>query len=156
MNNLILTFMKIRFNNFKFKNFKLKKGSSIITVPITLVISIFMIIIIGMYMINSIIPFIYHEKLAVVANKYMFVIEKFGYLTEEEKNMLYKELSNSGFDVSKISLKYPSELKKYGELIELEIEYKLELKTPMIKDGKYMLIKRETILKIRKNSFSKV
>ncbi|MDD2376870.1 MAG: hypothetical protein PHD15_05485 [Clostridia bacterium] len=138
-------------NNIRYKN-----GNSVITIPIVLVISIFMIIIIGTYIINSIIPFIYHQKLITLANKYMFVIEKFGYLTEEEKKLLEYDLNDSGFNISKITLKYPNELKKYGELIEFEIDYILVLKTPTISNGTYNLIEKETILKVRKNSFSKI
>jgi len=137
-------------------NIRYKNGNSAVTVPIILVISIFMIIIIGTYIINSIIPFIYHQKLITLANKYMFVIEKFGYLTDEEKNLLESELNDSGFDISRITLKYPNELKNYGELIEFEIDYILVLKTPTIVDGTYNLIEKETILKVRKNSFSKI
>ena len=137
-------------------NIRYKNGNSAVTVPIILVISIFMIIIIGTYIINSIIPFIYHQKLITVANKYIFVIEKFGYLTDEEKNLLESELNDSGFDISRITLKYPNELKNYGELIEFEIDYILVLKTPTIVDGTYNLIEKETILKVRKNSFSKI
>jgi len=137
-------------------NIRYKNGNSAVTVPIILVISIFMIIIMGTYIINSIIPFIYHQKLITLANKYMFVIEKFGYLTDEEKNLLESELNDSGFDISRIILKYPNELKNYGELIEFEIDYILVLKTPTIVDGTYNLIEKETILKVRKNSFSKI
>ena len=138
-------------NNIRYKN-----GSSVITIPLLLVISIFMIIIIGTYIINSIIPFIYHQKLTTLANKYMFVIEKFGYLTDDEKNSLNLELNDAGFDISKITLNYPNEVKKYGELIEFEITYILILKTPIISNGMYKLIEKETILKVRKNSFSKI
>jgi lipopolysaccharide/colanic/teichoic acid biosynthesis glycosyltransferase len=127
-----------------------------VTIPFLLIVSVFMIIIIGTYMMNSIIPFIYHQKLITIANKYMFVIEKFGYLTEEEKSLLNNELITSGFDISKISLKYPSELKEYGQLIELEIDYTLVLKTPIISNGTYGSIEKETILKVKKNSFSKI
>ncbi|MDF2865831.1 MAG: hypothetical protein K0R72_649 [Clostridia bacterium] len=133
-----------------------KRGNSIIAVPFLLVISIFMIIIIGTYIINSIIPFIYHQKLITIANKYMFVIEKSGYLTDNEKEQLNKELLDSGFEVSKMKLKYPNEIKQYGEFIEFEMEYILVLKTPIIVKGKYDLIAKETILKVRKNSFSKI
>ncbi len=137
-------------------NLKYKSGSSIVTIPFMLIISVFMIIIVGTYMINSIIPFIYHQKLITIANKYMFVIEKFGYLTEEEKNSLKEELNASGFDVSKITLKYPSVIQDYGELIEFEIKYILILKTPAIVNGTYGSIEKETILNVKKNSFSKI
>jgi len=137
-------------------NIRYKNGNSAVTVPIILVISIFMIIIIGTNIINSIIPFIYHQKLITIANKYMFVIEKFGYLTNEEKNLLMVELNDSGFDTSKVILKYPNELKRYGELVEFEIDYILVLVTPTITGGTYNTIEKETILKVKKNSFSKI
>jgi lipopolysaccharide/colanic/teichoic acid biosynthesis glycosyltransferase len=137
-------------------NTKYKRGYSLVAIPFLLVISILMIIIIGSNIINSIIPFIYHQKLITISNKYMFVIEKFGYLTDEEKNLLITELNDSGFDTSKIALKYPNELKKYGELIEFEIDYILVLETPAISGGTYGTIEKETILKVKKNSFSKI
>lgn len=135
---------------------KFKEGSSIIIIPFLLIVSIFMIIIIGTYIINSIIPFVYHQKLVTVANKYMFVIEKFGYLTESERDSLNEELINSGFDISKITLKYPNEIKQYGELIEFEITYRLSMKMPIISEGVYNFIEKETILTVKKNSFSKI
>lgn len=137
-------------------NIRLRKGSSIITIPIVLVISILTIIIIGMYIINSILPFIYHQKLTLIANKYMFVIEKFGYLTNEEKDSLKSELQNTGFSLNNITLKYPDQLKSYGELIEFEIGYKLVIKTPIIDENGYNVKEKETILTVRKNSFSKI
>lgn len=137
-------------------NIKTRKGSGIITVPILLVISILTIIIIGMYIINSILPFIYHQKLTLIANKYMFVIEKFGYLTNEEKDSLKNELQNAGFNLSNITLKYPNQLKSYGELIEFEIGYKLVIKTPIVDENGYNIKEKETILTVRKNSFSKI
>ena len=137
-------------------NIRLRKGSNIITIPIVLVISILTIIIIGMYIINSILPFIYHQKLTLIANKYMFVIEKFGYLTNEEKDSLKNELQNTGFSLSNITLKYPDQLKSYGELIEFEIGYKLVIKTPIIDENGYNVKEKETILTVRKNSFSKI
>jgi hypothetical protein len=90
------------------------------------------------------------------ANKYMFVIEKFGYLTEEEKNLLIHELNEAGFESTKLNLKYPDEVKNYGELIEFEIRYTLITRLPTIKNGKYEFEEKETILAVRKNSFSKI
>lgn len=133
-----------------------KKGNSIVTMPLLLVICVFIIIVIGTNILNSLIPFIYHQKLMTIANKYMFVIEKFGYLTEEEKNYLVQELGDSGFEITKITLKYPTEIKSYGELVEFEIKYSLITKSPIIKNGTYGMHEKETILTIRKNSFSKI
>lgn len=134
----------------------IKKGNSIVSIPIMLIISIFIIIYLGIYIINIIIPFIYHQKLNIICEKYMFVIEKFGYLTNTEKNLLEDEIKDSGFDISKITIKLPDTSKTYGELITFEISYRLILKIPDLSDGKYKLKERETIICIKKNSFSKI
>lgn len=133
----------------------MKRGSAIVTAPFIVIISVFVIIAVGTYLINTIIPFIYYEKLNNICTKYMFVIEKFGYLSLDEKTSLIQELNKQGFDTSKIILEYPSNLKNYGELIEFNISYKLLIKTPNIVNGKYALNEKETIITIRKNSFSK-
>lgn len=59
--------------------------------PIILVISVIVIIFVGVFIINTIIPFIWYEKLNSIAQKYMFVVEKYGYLTENEKNVLIQK-----------------------------------------------------------------
>lgn len=138
------------------KIYNYKSGNSIIAIPLLLVICVFVIILIGTNIVNSLIPFIYHQKLLTIANKYMFVIEKFGYLTEEEKNLLMQELNACGFDISRVVLKYPSEIKAYGELIEFEIRYDLFMKSPTFANGTYGMKEKETILTVRKNSFSKI
>ncbi|MEG1989752.1 MAG: hypothetical protein RR144_01305 [Clostridia bacterium] len=133
-----------------------KKGSSMVVAPFVLIISLFMILSIGIYLINSIIPFIYYEKLNNISTKYMFVIEKFGYLTLDEKTSLMFELNKQGFDNTNIILEYPSSVKEYGELINFNISYKLISKLPSIENGKFCLKEKETIITVRKNSFSKI
>jgi hypothetical protein len=134
----------------------IKKGNSMISIPIMLIISIFIVIYLSMYIINTITPFIYYQKLNRICEKYMFVIEKFGNLTSIERNLLEEEIKNSGFDISKIIILLPDSNKLYGELITFEISYRLILKVPDLSQGKYSLKERETIIHVKKNSFSKI
>lgn len=105
-----------------------KKGNVAVTYPLILVISIMCIIVISIFFINSIFPFIWYQKLNLIAQKYMFVIEKFGYLTDLEQNTLINELASQGFDTSKIEIYAPNTKKSYGELLEFKINYKYKYK----------------------------
>ncbi len=133
-----------------------KKGNSILITPIIIVITITMLIIVGYHMINLMLPFVYYEKLNTISNKYLFVIEKFGYLTENEKLNLINELEVEGFDSNKIILKYPDSPKPYGELIEFNITYGI-MKKEVVLEGLMVKYKeKETTISVRKNSFSKI
>ena len=105
-----------------------KKGNVVVTYPLILFISIMCIIVISIFFINSIFPFIWYQKLNLIAQKYMFVIEKFGYLTDLEKNNLINDLASQGFDASQIQISAPSKRKTYGELIEFKIIYNYKYK----------------------------
>lgn len=107
---------------------KLKKGNTVVTYPLILVVSVISIIMIGIFLVNSIFPFIWYQKLNMTAQKYMFVIEKFGYLTDLEKNNLINDLASQGFDASQIQISAPSKRKTYGELIEFKIIYNYKYK----------------------------
>jgi len=130
-----------------------KKGN--ITTAITLIVSLGFLLVIAMYIINTIVPFIWYQKLQEVANKYVYIIEKFGYLTDDEEKELYEDLKEEGFDVQNIKAKYPKETLEYGTLFEFEIEYKLYQTNAVISKG----IKNEArtvSLKIKKYGYSKI
>lgn len=80
------------------------------------------------YIIECITPFILHQKLQAIATKYMYVIEKYGYLTKQEKDYLLEELASKGFNNSDIKLFYPKEKRSYGEVLELQIIYEYNSK----------------------------
>ena len=61
----------------KLNKTKSKKGSTFMITPIIVLFSSIFILIIGMFFVNAIRPFICYEKLNSISNKYMFVIEKF-------------------------------------------------------------------------------
>lgn len=137
------------------KLFKQKSGNTVVTMPIMLIISIFIIINIGVHMIELTKPFLIYEKLNTIALKYMFIIEKFGYLTEIEKNNMLNEMSNKGIDISRVSLKFPDRLEEYGELIEFSITYLEYINLPSFINGKLDINKKEIKIEVNKNSYSK-
>ena len=133
-----------------------KKGNNIVVLPIIFVTLTIFIIIISYSMINNLSVFIYYQKIDNVMNKYLFVIEKFGYLTENEKNNLLKELEQKGIDVNNVYLEYPKEKKEYGELVDFNLKYILKSKEISIDGIKIGFNEKETIIWVRKNSFSKI
>ena len=130
-----------------------KKGNA--TTAITLIVSLAFLLVLTVYIINLIVPFIWYQKLDNIANKYVYIIERFGYLTEDEANMLYEELTNAGFKTENIQTSYPTYRLGYGELFKFEIKYTIEQSYNVISNG----IKKEarTIpLNIIKYSYSKI
>ena len=127
----------------------MKKGNSLVIAPITIIVGVFIIIAVSIYLINSFIPFIYYEKINNISDKYIFVIEKFGYLTKDEYNSLILELKESGININNIIITYPKDKKNYGELLTLEIKYNFE------KDI-FLMNNSNTMITIRKNCYSKI
>lgn len=130
-----------------------KKGN--ITMTISLIVSLGFMLILTVYIINTIIPFIWYQKLQALANKYVYVIERFGYLTDNEEQALRAELEEEGFDLSQIKLECPKSYLEYGTLFKFEITYTLYQEYNVIASG----IKNEarTVpLTIRKYGYSKI
>ena len=130
-----------------------KKGNA--TIAITLTLSLAFLMILVVYIINTILPFIWYQKLQSVANKYVYIIEKFGYLTDSEEKELYKELEEEGFDLAKVQVDCPKNYLEYGTLFKFEIIYNLEQEYNVIANG----IKNEARivpLRIRKYGYSKI
>lgn len=130
-----------------------KKGN--VTTAITLIVSLVFLLILAIYIINTIIPFVWYQKLQAVADKYVYIIEKFGYLTDDEEKELYKELKEDGFALDRVTLDCPRSYLEYGTLFKFEITYNLSQEYNVIADG----IKSEarTVpLQIRKYGYSKI
>lgn len=130
-----------------------KRGNA--TTAITLVVSLGFLLVLAMYIINTIIPFVWYQKLQAVANKYVYVVEKFGYLTDTEEKELLNELKEDGFDLNKIQIDCPKSYLEYGTLFKFEITYNLNQQYSVIDNG----IKNEarTVpLRIRKYGYSKI
>jgi len=102
----------------------MKNGATAITISIMTVFCTTLLCVCLVYVIECITPFILHQKLQAVATKYMYVIERYGYLTNEEKNSMLEELKSKGFEETETIIEYPDTKKNYGELLELKITYK--------------------------------
>lgn len=131
-----------------------KKGSSVLAVPIMFVIVTVMLIVIFYFLISITIPLVYYDKIDNIVTKYMFIVEKFGYLTNSEKNQMLEELINSGLDKSNITLVFPDRKIGYGQPIELSVSYRYIYKLPILNSN--LENKKETIISVKKNSFSKI
>ena len=129
-----------------------KRGSSILATTIMISISMISLIMLTMLIVNLIMPFTIYQKLDNIATKYIFVIEKFGYLTESEKNNLLSYLNQEGIDSNYIKLEYPKKKEPYGNLITLKISYEYAYNIINFEINK----KEKTIISVTKNSFSKI
>ena len=101
-----------------------KAGSTAISVALITIVGIVAICVFIACILNFITPLILQQKLQAVVNKYMYIIERYGYLTVAEKDALVDELEKDGFDISRIYISYPSSKQAYGERLELSISYK--------------------------------
>ena len=131
----------------------MKKGQSVITTPIIVLFSIALLVIMTVYCINMIMPFVWYQKMQFIATKYMYIIDKYGYLTTKELNLMKEEMKESGFDMNMLKITAPLQKKEYGKLIELKIEYSLKQKIPLLNSN---IMQREIPLIIKKYSYSKV
>ncbi len=132
---------------------KNKKGN--ISYIFTLGISIIMLFITIITIINMLTPFIWYQKLENIASKYVYVVEKFGYLTNIEKEALINELKKDGFDEKQIVLECPEHKLAYGESFKFELTYKLRMNSIIFNEE----VKRETkevLLHVRKYGYSKI
>ena len=127
----------------------MKKGTTVVTISIITVFSITLLCICLFYVIQCITPFILHQKLQGIATKYMYVIEKYGYLTKEEKECMLQELNEKGFVGSNIKIIYPETQRSYGELLELKIIYKHIQSMPLLgMDCKELIVSKVSYAKI--------
>jgi hypothetical protein len=107
---------------------KRNKGSTILATPIIWVITIFIFIFFIVFMVRVLEPFTIYQKISETTLKYIFVMEEFGCLNKKEKEALQQELAQKGLDISNINI-YATEVEKeYGEMVELNIEYKYPFK----------------------------
>ena len=130
-----------------------KRGN--VTTTLTLTISLLFLIVLTIYIINMITPFIWYQKLENIANKYIYVIEKYGYLTDKEENNMYRDLKDEGFNIDFVKVDFPRQPLNYGTLFKFEISYTVYQKYNIISQG----IKEESRkipLSIKKYSYSKM
>ena len=103
---------------------KNNKGSTVLVTPFIWAITIFISIFFIVFSIRILEPFTIYQKISETALKYIFVMEEFGYLNKAEHNALKSELERKGLDINNISVYATDKVMEYGELVELNIEYK--------------------------------
>ena len=133
----------------------MKKGESVLTFPFVIIISLTLIIICTVFAINMVLPFIWYQKLQLTSYKYMYIIEKYGYLKESEKESLIGELSDQGFDKEEITVLSPTSPQGYGNIIEFNINYNYKQKLPSWK-GSLKMVTRTIPINVNKTIISKV
>lgn len=130
-----------------------KKGN--VTTAITLILSLGFLLVLAIYIINTMLPFVWYQKLQAVANKYVYVVEKFGYLTDTEEKELLNDLKEDGFDLNYIQIDCPKSYLEYGTLFKFEITYNLNQEYVVIADG--LKNEAKTVpLRVRKYGYSKI
>lgn len=100
------------------------RGSTILVTPIVWVVTIFIFVFFIVFGIRIIEPFMIYQKMSSTALKYIFVMEEFGYLNDADENSLKNELVAKGLKTENILINATNEQKEYGDVIELNIEYK--------------------------------
>lgn len=99
------------------------KGSTILVTPFIWVITIFIFIFFVVFGIHVMEPFMIYQKISATTLKYLFVMEEFGYLNEDDEKSLKTELMNKGLEVDRILIDATDEIRDYGELVELNVTY---------------------------------
>ena len=78
------------------------------------------------YFISILKVFVNYQSLENIISKYIFVLQNYGELTKEEELDLYKDLEKRGFNLEKVTINLPKNM-KYGELSEFYIKYTINL-----------------------------
>lgn len=135
-------------NNY-YKDIHKTKGSSVITMPLVLGFSTIAMVTLFVFLINILKPFIMYEKLLSTSLKYMFIIEEYGYLNENDKNEIITDLINQGFNAESIEIVATDSKKEYGETVELVITYWYDLKFSVFKEKSLTTTPKEKMIPMR-------
>ncbi|MBE5821667.1 MAG: hypothetical protein E7311_03640 [Clostridiales bacterium] len=111
-----------------------KKGNSVITMPLLIAFSTIALVTLFTFLVNMLKPYIMYEKLLSTSLRYMFIIEEYGYLNENDKDNLIKDLKNQGFNTNNIEISATQTKKEYGEAVELSITYWYDLTLSVFKE----------------------
>ncbi|MGE5329010.1 MAG: hypothetical protein ACM3KR_05865 [Deltaproteobacteria bacterium] len=139
------------------QNYKSQEGSTAAAAPIVIAISMFLISILIVVCINMLVPFIWYEKLSLESLKYIFIMEEYGYLTQNEKKHLLDELTAEKFSPDDIDVVATDKPTEYGEPIFLNIIYTYTYKFPFLNGNSLSTESREMSIPmiIRRQSVSK-
>jgi len=100
------------------------KGSTVLVTPFIWLITIFIFIFFIVFAVRILEPFTVYQKISETALKYIFIMEEFGGLNKAEQENLKQELELKGLNINNINIYATEKPINYGELVELNIEYK--------------------------------
>jgi hypothetical protein len=131
-----------------------EKGFAVLPKPLVIVISLILLVLFFFYVVM---PLVSYFKLAGQNIKFLYIMEQYGYLTDDEKDNLLNSLESSGFDISNVTItstEYPVD---YGEPIFLEIKYKYIFRLPFLNNSSPSSSKPDIsiTLSVRRNSISR-
>ena len=124
---------------------KRNKGSTVLVTPFIWTITIFIFIFFIVFSVRILEPFTAYQKISETALKYIFVMEEFGCLNKAEQEAIKKELGRKGLDVNNINIYATENVTNYGELVELNIEYKHPFKKTIFNNMLFPIYKEEFI-----------
>ena len=127
----------------------MKKGNSVITLPLLIAFSTIGIGVLSVFLITLIKPYILYEKMLSTSLRYMFVLEEYGYLNDNDEKLLIKELENQGFKRENIIINATKEKKEYGESVQLIIEYRYNMNLPFFNENSLIINKQDKGLIMR-------
>lgn len=136
----------------------MKKGNSVITLPLLIAFATIAIGVLSIFLINLIKPYIMYEKMLSTSLRYMFVLEEYGYLNENDEKLLIKELENQGFKKENIVINATKDKKEYGESVHLIIEYRYNMNLPFFNDDSLIINKqnKDIVMRVVKYGVCKV
>ena len=139
------------------QNYKSQTGSTTIGTPIVTAISMFFIAMLIVVCVNILIPFIWYEKLSIESLRYIFIMEEYGYLTQDEKTRLVSELTSQKLNTAGIDVVATDQPVEYGEPIFLNITYSYNYRLPFLNGNSLSAENRERSVQmvVRRQSVSK-
>ena len=105
--------------------------------------------VLSVFLITLIKPYILYEKMLSTSLRYMFVLEEYGYLNDNDEKLLIKELENQGFKRENIIINATKEKKEYGESVQLIIEYRYNMNLPFFNENSLIINKQDKGLLMR-------
>ncbi len=135
---------------------KRNKGSTILVTPFIWTITIFIFIFFIVFAVHILEPFTVYQKISETALKYIFIMEDFGCLNKAEQASIKTELEKKGLDINNINIFATEKVADYGELVELNIEYKHPFRKTIFNNMFFPTYKNEFIdICVSKKSISK-
>jgi len=124
---------------------KKHKGSTVLVTPFIWTITIFIFIFFFVFAVRILEPFTIYQKISETALKYIFVMEEFGCLNKAEQDSLKNELEKKGLNINNINIYATEKVVNYGELVELNIEYKHPFTKTIFNNSVFPTYKEEII-----------